>query len=185
VSSPTGTVVGADITNVNVSCATRKRVFVTSQLYTGNFGGLAGADARCQERADAAGLGGTYMAWLSDNTGSPSTRFTRSSVPYVLVDGTVVADNWTDLTDGTIDAPINRTELNGAPPNGDMTCTSVSVWTNTRTDGTQWNPGNSCNNWTGTGSALWGYFTLASAEWTTACQGGICTWREPIYCFQQ
>ena len=51
------------------------------------------------------------MAWLSDSTASPSTRFTRSSVPYVLPDGTtVVANNWADLTHGTLQFPINLAE---------------------------------------------------------------------------
>ena len=43
----------------------RKTVFVTSATYDGNFGTLANADANCQGLADAAGLGGTYKAWLS------------------------------------------------------------------------------------------------------------------------
>jgi cysteine-rich repeat protein len=67
-------------------------VFVTSEIYTGNLGGLAGADAKCQSLADAAGLPGNYMAWLSTGASSPSTRFTQSPNPYVLVNGTKVAD---------------------------------------------------------------------------------------------
>jgi hypothetical protein len=35
----------------------------------------------------AAGLPGTYRAWISDITGSPSTRFTKSTIPYVRRDG--------------------------------------------------------------------------------------------------
>jgi cysteine-rich repeat protein len=44
-----------------------KKVFVSSQMYDGNLGGLAGADAKCQALADAANLTGTYMAWISTN----------------------------------------------------------------------------------------------------------------------
>jgi hypothetical protein len=66
-----------------------KRVFVTSTGYPGNLGGLAGADAKCQERATAAGLGGTFKAWLSAaGTGnSAAERLTHATVPYVRVDG--------------------------------------------------------------------------------------------------
>lgn len=60
--------------NWNVICS-NKTVFVTSQTYTGNLGGLAGADAQCNLLAKAAGLEGSYLAWLSDATESPSTRF--------------------------------------------------------------------------------------------------------------
>src|ERR1051325_3061527 len=37
-----------------------KKVFISSGTYTGNLGGLAGADATCQGLADAVALGGTY-----------------------------------------------------------------------------------------------------------------------------
>src|SRR5690348_6776073 len=40
--------------------------FVTSdKSKTGNLDGLAGADARCQRLADAAGFAGTWVAYLS------------------------------------------------------------------------------------------------------------------------
>src|SRR4051794_29230703 len=62
-------------------------VFLYTTLLSGDFGGLANADGICQVAADDAGLGGTYKAWLSDNTASPSTRFTRAAQPYVLPNG--------------------------------------------------------------------------------------------------
>ena len=74
-----------------------KIVFVTSQRYTGNLGGLAGANAKCQQLATAAGLTGTYKAWLADNNSMPTTAFTHSTSPYVLVNGTRIADDWTSL----------------------------------------------------------------------------------------
>ena len=40
-------------------------VFVSSQNYTGALGGISGADAICQNCASAAGLTGTFKAWLS------------------------------------------------------------------------------------------------------------------------
>jgi hypothetical protein len=49
-------------------CRTWARTFVTSTLQLGTFGGLAGGDAICQARADAATLGGTWRAWLSTST---------------------------------------------------------------------------------------------------------------------
>lgn len=87
-----------------------KTVFITSQVFNGNLGGLAGADAKCQQLATAAGLGGTYKAWLSDSTTDARDRLTHATVPYRLVDGTTVANDFTDLTDGSLDAPINRAE---------------------------------------------------------------------------
>ena len=82
--------------------AAGKRMFVTSLAYTANFGGAAAADASCQSLASAAALGGTWKAWLSTSISSPSSSFTQASVPYQRVDGTLIANNWADLTDGTL-----------------------------------------------------------------------------------
>src|SRR4051812_50129369 len=81
----------------------RARSSRTLGLWTG---GLANADGICQVAADDAGLGGTYKAWLSDNTASPSTRFTHATQPYVLPNGVQVAADWADLTDSRLDNPI-------------------------------------------------------------------------------
>jgi len=48
-----------------------KKVFVSSQTYVGNLGGVAGADSLCQGLATAAGLTGTFKAFLSDSGVNP------------------------------------------------------------------------------------------------------------------
>ena len=117
----------------------RKLVFVTSAAYDGNLGGLSGADAKCNAAAASAGLPGTYKAWLSDSTASPSTRFTQSAVlPYRRVDGTLVARNWADLTDLILAAPINAL---AAPINvtesGSTLGTNQYAWTYTTFRGSE------------------------------------------------
>ncbi|MDF3017056.1 MAG: hypothetical protein K0R44_2281, partial [Thermomicrobiales bacterium] len=42
-----------------------KCVFVTAEQFSGNLGGLPGADNKCQVEADAAATGGTFAAWLA------------------------------------------------------------------------------------------------------------------------
>jgi hypothetical protein len=74
------------------------------------YGGLAGADAHCQQAADDAGLTGEFRAWLSATANdSPATRFERGGGPFVRPDGTVIALDWADLVDGTLAAPISVT----------------------------------------------------------------------------
>src|SRR5262249_55630490 len=116
-----------------------KIVFVTSATHTGNLGGLSGADAICNTDAAAGGLPGTYMAWLSDGSVGPSTRFTHALVPYVLPSGTVLANDWTDLTDGNLANPIRET--------ANLLGVHDSVWTATFTDGTNHGSGD-CVHWT-------------------------------------
>ena len=105
--------------------ASSYRVFVTSQVYKGNLGGLDGADAKCQQLADSAGLNGKWMAYLGNTTIRPFKRIFGSAVPYKLINDAVIADNWNDLTDGSIQNQIDKDE-NGQiiPPR-----TSVYAWT--------------------------------------------------------
>lgn len=112
-------------------------VFITSERFTGDLGGMRGADERCQDSADAAGLSGTYKAWLSDSEGhSPSTRFTRSTLPYELVDGTLVAKSWRDLTDGFLESQISLDERGNSAPKAYGGLDAWFVWTGTKVDGT-------------------------------------------------
>jgi len=48
---------------------------VSSVTCTSNLGGLAGADAKCNRLAAAAGLTGSYMAWMSVGVDDPDSRF--------------------------------------------------------------------------------------------------------------
>lgn len=167
-------------------------VFVTSTMYSGNLGGLTGADALCQARATAAGLPGTYRAWLSASNGSPSTRFTRSAGRYVLPDGSIVANDWADLTDGEIQRNIDRTEFNGAAPIGNTACAGGgemhrTAWSATSASGTSQCGGSNCSDWTSTsGSACWGWVNNTNNQaWSSWCSGGSCGWLSPLYCFQQ
>jgi hypothetical protein len=145
------------------------------------MGGLAGADATCTTLAGAAGLPGSYKAWLSDDTGSPATRFTRSTVPYVRVDGSVVANNWAGLTSGALLHAINRTETGGFFHTG--------VWTSTKPDGTLTDGRFDCDNWSnGTRGADGGIGVSidTGGEWTGLPGRIVCSAHtEAIYCFQQ
>jgi hypothetical protein len=105
-----------------------KRVFVTSMTYDGDLGYPSGADAECQTLADAALLSGVFKAWLSDLNEGPADRFVQAVGPYLRVDGVGVADDWEDVTDGTLQAPIRVTET------GDPT-SAVFAWTNTLANG--------------------------------------------------
>jgi hypothetical protein len=159
-------------------CLETKAVFVTSTATLGGFGGVFGGDAICQTRANAAGLSGTFMAWLSDPGASPAGRFTQSTVPYVMVDGTQIAESWTDLTDGTLEHAIDRTELN--------TLYAGSVWTATQPNGT-FVGSVSCNGWTALGANVTGINGSAASTINTWTQAGgtFCNNAFPLYCFEQ
>ena len=170
----------------NGSC----RVFLTSTTSNGNLGGLDEADSRCQQLADAEGLGGTFRAWLADETGSPATRFLKSPDPYVRIDGERVADNWNDLIDGSIQNPINVTEK------GEPTTDTKWVWSNTNPDGTaraRVGGGGDCQNWTSeTGGyqaknqGKRGIVSKKNNQWSTDKVVSMgCDFSNALYCFEQ
>jgi len=162
-----------------------KTVFASSEQSKGDLGGIAGADATCNALAATAGLTGTYKAWLSDDLAGPATTFVQSSIPYALVDETIVASDWADLTDGVLSNPILLDE-NGSSH------VLLSVWTGTQIDGTP-NPSPQCE----TASGAWtnplaflgatgetGSAAETGSSWTTL--GSIsCSSSSRIYCFEQ
>jgi len=167
--------------------ATEKVAFVTMSAQNGNMGGLSGADAICQAEADAVGLTGTYLAWLADNTGSPDSRFStaiKGTLPIVRTDGTTIANNWADLTDGSIDAQMNYS-VYGAKKE-----TNVSItWTNVANDGTLFNSSNTCVDWTSNNNADNGQTgtSTGTTDWTERSFSPTrdCQTRYQIYCFEQ
>jgi hypothetical protein len=154
-------------------------VFLTYFDYTGNLGGLTGADAQCQQMAKVSGLPGEYKAWLSDGTGSPCTRFVQVSVPYRRVDGVKVADNWADLLDGGLAAPINVTN-NGQTVNG-------GVWSATWPNGTLDDSSSTCGGWrVGDRSEIGNIGASPNTDgfWTRLTNRS-CEDLASLYCFQQ
>jgi len=174
----------------SAGCDDHTVAFVSSIAYTGgDFGGLAGADAECQTLADAAGLPGTYLAWLSDTTAAVTDRFSHSVMPYQRVDGMQIAADWTDLTNSSIGVTMGIDENGAVAPvlGAISTCGSdQAVWTGTSEDGSSDAAGN-CADWTGGSNTRWGKADQTSSQWTRWCSlGGSCSsFTAHIYCFQQ
>jgi hypothetical protein len=163
------------------------KVFATSTLGPGDIGGLAGADAECQRLANAAGLPGTYLAWLSDFDDSPASRFTKATVAYTLPDGQVVANSWADLTSGN---PL-RHAIDQIETGEEVTGTGASAfraWTNTTGNGDAGgdDPNGNCADWTTDSAAPTGNFgkTTSTTQWT-AGEFQQCPAEARLYCFQQ
>lgn len=100
--------------NGAVSC--ERVVFVTSKAVTGSLiNGVLGADAMCNTLAAASShprvAGRTFVAWLSDDTRSPSTSLVRGTQAYVRPDGFRIASDYAHLTNGgALEMPIEVDE---------------------------------------------------------------------------
>jgi hypothetical protein len=133
------TTINADFT------PTPNRVFVTSTTVDGAFGGIAAADAMCSARAAAAGLSGTYVAYLSDSTTNATTRI-ASSRGWIRRDGAPLADVPNAFTTGKILFPPRLDEYGNDLGN-------VNVYTGTDYGVTF---ANLCTNWSDNAAGLMG-----------------------------
>lgn len=171
-------------------------VFVSSATYTGDLGGLSGADLKCRNLAAAAGLDNatTFRAWLSDTFEWPASRFQQTQLvgaPYALLNGEIVAHSFTDLVNSGPLTGISVTEKGEA-------IFERLVWTNTSAFGERFSPVDHCDNWTaGTfePSARIGRNSLAvqaGPAWDawqmerhyTSFAALTCNWAHRLYCFE-
>lgn len=178
---------GKDETQVFTSTTTLAQryahvAFVTSTLYNGNLGGLAGADAKCQARGEAgtassiAAPGTVWRAILSSGTNAVNAVERLALTTEIKkVDGSVVALGSDDLFDGGLSAPLNLDE-NGAIVN-------ATAWTGSYQDGTGTND---CAAWTvatsGTDGAQ-GSTSAVNNTWLYASgTAGSCANTHRLYC---
>ncbi len=153
---------------VAVAVAEDLKIFVTSVSGTGDLAtwpdaagatGIAAADAICQARAGAAGLAGTFRAWISDDaddawcrvhglSGKKSANCGRASLPtwagpWVRTDGFPFAPGVVGLAGRIVYTPPRLDEFGSAIPFRNYT------FTDTQEDGDldSANP-SPCANWT-------------------------------------
>jgi hypothetical protein len=167
------------------TCIAARRAFVSNETYDGALGGHAGADATCQTLATAASLGGTWMAWISDSTSSPSARFSKPTVGYYLLDGTLLAANWADLTSSGLLRPIDVSETGASLASASDDASKT--WTATLFTGVLGTA--SCSDFgssaaTETGEV--GHCTGTGTDnWTSAYSTEECSVQNHLYCFEQ
>jgi hypothetical protein len=167
-----------------IDSGTALRVFVSSKTYDGNLGGALGADGICNTLATQAGLGGTWMAWISDATTSPSQRFTKATVPYRRLDGVAVASSWADLTTGISNAiDVDETNASHAADSSNASKT----WTGTTVAGVL--STSSCGNFASNSSTTTGQVGhctgTGTVNWTSAYATETCSVPNHVYCFEQ
>ncbi len=159
---------------------THVKVFLSSQSFAGDsLPGLDGADTRCTRAANDQGQTGTWTAWLSDNTANAVDRIFDGGVPYQTLDGTVVANNLADLTDGTLAAAIVIDEM------GNTVGSDFQVWSATDPDGIYRGQG-TCVNWADSTPGLDAGIGIAGqtdATWTKEGGSNPCDTFNRLYCF--
>ena len=172
---------------LSLQISNRPKVFATGATYTGDLGGVSGADSKCQAAATAAGLAdNVFYAWIASNaTNDPDSRFTKSAVGYELTNTSIVARSWGDLNDSSLETPITLDE------NGTLVALT-KVWTCVFTNGSYAAGEGHCDNWTNSDPIFfyapggsYGLSDMADEEWTHADDKWGCEADLPLYCFEQ
>ena len=165
----------------NSSCGRDRVVFVTSETVTGNLSSIVGATTVCRAAAITAGLenGDGFRPWLSDDQSWPDMVFVHGKGRYVTVDGAVVADDWWDLTDGTLHAAIIIDEYG--------VLQDEAVFTNTTVQGVPISVDDHCEGWTSVFFPNLTYAGLSSESdaWWTHFDIAPCGLNAHLYCFEQ
>lgn len=156
-------------------------VFLTSTVATGNLGGLSGADQICATRAAAAGLPGTWRAWISAAVGGSAVhakdRVSDVSGGWALPGTSAVAVASTaELSALNTTAPIDRDE-NGAV----ITPQPQRAWTGTTSGGVA--SGSDCAAWTSTNSS--GYVYVLGSSSTITQDVASCASSARLLCLEQ
>jgi hypothetical protein len=159
------------------------RIFVTSQSYTGNLGGIIGANSLCATAATNAGLVKTYKALLSAPGNFAKNRLTTDASIYTVssTGPRRVADSLNALFNTNIidlKAEIRYDEFTAFTTN--------TAWTGTDAYGEVGTTGN-CSSWTSSSGADLGTVgdsTATSASWTEFQQDN-CNQSHSLYCISQ
>lgn len=166
------------------SCTfTGRYVFVTEGTWMGAaIGGPELADTRCMDAVDGKDkfAGRTFRAWLSTASEDAIDRIGHSPVPYVRVDGMLIAANSDDFLDPLTMhvVPINVTETNS------VVDPTIGVWTGTYNDGTKSAETTLCGGWIDpVAEGRYGNTDAVDYHWTDQ-DLAQCDTVGRLYCFQ-
>jgi len=185
------------------------KVFVTSVTGSGNLGawpnaggqtGLDAGDAICQARATAAGLPGTFRAWLSDKNNDAYCRLHNLTGQKASYCGQTIlpasAGPWV-RTDGfpfstTIDGLVNKGEIYSPirfDEYGNAVTTYIFNFANTTPDGVydtyyDYLSNAPCNGWTSAAVDDVGGGDANATTYTWTEYGNNCSSTSPLFCFQ-
>jgi len=145
---------------------------------SGSGGGnpLIGADSFCQNRAAAAGLTGTYKAWISTTTTNAKDRFVNVSGWRRPGDNKPILVNLSDLTLQKMYYPINRDEFGNAVNDGAVVATATGA------DGRLFS-GGTCGDWSNNFGSTAGGIPYYDSSWFSQYTSVSCGASTHLYCF--
>lgn len=164
----------------------RLYVFTTASSFTGNLGGQAGADAKCNSAAAAAQLPGTYRA-LVITSGQTLAQRVPDAGPWYRIDGQLAFQDAAEVLSAPR-VPLDLTE------SGNAVTGYGSAWTGVIKYGGV--SGSTCTNWTDsgagsigkagdTGAATSNYIDNNPSACPTFNCGPSCSTALHLYCLEE
>ncbi len=147
-------------------------IFITSTPAV--LTGLADIDTHCVNLAAAAGLPGTFVAFVSTTTVNARDRV-GAGRGWVRIDNLPVFDTMADLPDFSRNRGVARDELGGVHMG--------LVMTGSNGNGNV-APGLTCTDWTTTSGNVGGGQATWVGQYTTGFTGGPCTSKSVFFCIQ-
>ncbi len=154
-------------------------MFVTLSAYSGNLGGLAGADQKCQTAANAQLLGGTFKAWLSDATTNAIDRINDVGPWYRVGSTAKMFNNKANLSTVPL-SPVSYGE-----DGREFVVSREEAWTGTMAGGTR--AADTCSGWTTTAynyRGRYGVLVSSTSAWTESLTDN-CDVQKHLYCIEQ
>lgn len=169
--------------NVTLTLAAKPAnfVFLTSSRFPlSSLASIAHANSLCATAAANGGLGGDYVAWLSDS-GHDAKAALGTSRGWLRPDGKPFADSVAGLTSGAIFYPAALDEHGQVP--ADPTQFNPVTFTFPNGNRVSTAPADDCQDWTSSsGSTLGGLYGAGSKDWTFVT-GPDCGESHPLLCF--
>jgi hypothetical protein len=157
----------------------QKKVFVTSGLLQSSM--LTDADTQCNTFASLAGLGGTYVAWLSTDDKDAIAKLPTGNIEWHLLDGnsTLVFAGVSEISKlAQPHVAINVTEQKA------MLAVPCDVWTGTLDNGLR-EGGKTCGSWLLSGGTATVGDCTATAGWSGARTDTCGADLARLYCFEK
>ena len=155
------------------------RMFITSTSHSPNLGGLAGADAACMKRAQAANLPGTFVALLSSKTVDARTRL-GTSRGWLRTDDRPFADTQQEMFSGQVrNMPMVDEFAKPVDP------AIYAAFTGSRPDGTRYGP-DDATDWDTVQAQRCraGHSYRLGSEWLSGFTVSPCMGGYRLYCFE-
>jgi large repetitive protein len=141
--------------------------------YSGDLGGISGANSLCSSQAATYGHSGEWVALLSTSTQNaidlvpnitnPSGNSFWSDVNIIDINGSSLLSSWNSLTSNQ-SLNLIVTAFNGNPVDeGYGYSNDADAWTGSDTNGTVYS-NQTCNDWTSSSSSVYGVTTESDAK---------------------